>query len=203
MDEITKRRVVGATVLVAIGVIFIPILLKNDSLENVLNDSELSNLDIPVQVQSLEKIGLGDSSLVEEQAKSFSTETMSEKAHATNGISSDTENGKLEILLEKEESPENGLAESDAGRPEVGEEDGARHKAWVIQFGSFRQEENAVNLLEQLRNRGYAAFIVPVELDAHSVFKVRVGPQLNRNESVQIRTRIENELSIKGILINY
>ena len=76
-------------------------------------------------------------------------------------------------------------------------------RAWVIQFGSFMKEENAVNLLEQLRNRGYAAFIVPVELDAHSVFKVRVGPQLNRNESVQIRTRIENEFSIKGILINY
>ena len=202
MDEIIKRRVVGATVLVAIGVIFIPVLLKDQSLENQFNDSDLAEFDVAEKVRPIEKIELSESSLLLEQAESFSTEVLQENEDPE-GNDSYSQDIKPEVQQEEGVQSERESKQRHAYSSKIDSEMASENKAWVLQFGSFRTEANAVNLLEQLRNRGYPAFIAPVQLDAGSLYKVRVGPQLERTESLQIRAQIESELSIKGILINY
>ena len=203
MDEITKRRVIGAAVLVALGVIFIPMFLNDQSFENKLSNSDLNNLDIPVPLQATEKIEPNEVSLLEENAMQFSIETLSDSADDTDNKLPNSDDKSSEGPYEGVNASETGSTRGSVGDQEVREEHRGDTRAWVIQFGSFMKEENAVNLLEQLRNRGYAAFITPVQLDANSLYKVRVGPQLDRDESLQIQARIESEFSLKGILINY
>ena len=202
MDEITKRRVVGAAVLVAIGVIFIPLFLKEQSPENGVDDSDLVDLDVSENLRLLEKIEPSESSLLLEQAKSFSKEVPLEIEDPVD-IDSYSRNTGTEAPSKKGGQLESESVERYEHSLMSDSELGSDNKAWVLQFGSFRKETNAVKLLEQLRNRGYAAFIAPVDLDAGSLYKVRVGPQLERSESLRIRAQIESEFSIKGILITY
>ena len=202
MDEITKRRVVGAAVLVAIGVIFIPVLLKEKSLENRVDDSGLVDLDVSENLRVIEKIEPSESSLLLEQAKSFSKEVPQEIEDPVD-IDSYSQNIEPESPSKKGGQLESESVERYEHSLMSDSELGSDNKAWVLQFGSFSKEKNAVNLLEKLRNRGYAAFIELVDLDAGSLYKVRVGPQLERNESLRIRAQIESEFSIKGILITY
>jgi DedD protein len=80
--------------------------------------------------------------------------------------------------------------------------DPANLSAWVVQTGSFTGESNARMLADKLRKANFAAFVevVPGE-SGGSVYRVRVGPELNRSRAEQIRTQIENAVGVKGIIV--
>jgi DedD protein len=73
--------------------------------------------------------------------------------------------------------------------------------AWVVQTGSFTAEGNARSLAEKLRKSNFPAFVEVVTNAGTSVYRVQVGPELNRTRAEQIQKQIENTVGIKGIVV--
>jgi len=75
--------------------------------------------------------------------------------------------------------------------------------AWVVQLGSFSNEQNALKLRDRLRAKGYTAFVEPVQGSGGKSLRVRVGPELERAQAEAIRDKLQKELKIKGIVGRY
>jgi len=73
--------------------------------------------------------------------------------------------------------------------------------AWVVQTGSFTTEDKARALAEKLRQAKFAAFVEAVPGKTGSLYRVQVGPELERARAEQMQKQIETNLGIRGIII--
>lgn len=74
---------------------------------------------------------------------------------------------------------------------------------YAVQTGVFSSGENANKLVENLTNAGYAAYSERVDSNGSSMFRVRIGPLLSNEDADNIATRIQRDLNIKGIVVDY
>jgi len=76
--------------------------------------------------------------------------------------------------------------------------------AWVAQVGSFASEENARVLRDQLRAKGYrSVFIDRDMIGGKPVWRVRIGPEMERSRSEQVRERLALEMKLEGVVVSY
>jgi DedD protein len=61
---------------------------------------------------------------------------------------------------------------------------------WYLNAGSFSQQANAVTLQETLKKQGFAASIKEVTGPKGSVFKVRVGPMLDKAKAQAVKAKL-------------
>lgn len=73
---------------------------------------------------------------------------------------------------------------------------------WVIQAGSFAGLENAESLVTRLRAAGYTAYSASVTDASGVVYKVRIGPVLERQSAVDLAARLQDELQIDGLVMS-
>lgn len=118
------------------------------------------------------------------QAKTTSKKTTHQKSKTTHVLSANT----------KKPSPfdNNGLAN-------------IQNSAWVIQLGSFDNKSNALRLVNQLRAKGYQAFMQHIQSgsDNETQTRVFVGPQSQEVAARKMAAQLETSLHLKGIVISY
>lgn len=179
MDLQLKQRVVGAAVLVALGVIFIPIFLedKHDEKDSLLAPriqsapaGDFNSRVVPLDDRFIEQVERAMDATPQELIKS-------------QNWSHDSEGGVV--------PPVHGVT------PRTGV------TAWVVQLGSFSTEGNAETLVEKLRSDGYTAFIEQLPDNSELAYRVRVGPELTKAVADKIRDQLEKRLKLDGIVIRY
>lgn len=72
---------------------------------------------------------------------------------------------------------------------------------WFIQVGNFGQEENAVLLQNKIKQQGFPVTISKISGDAGLVYKVRIGPELDRERAEKMKEQIYKKNNIKGMVI--
>jgi len=75
--------------------------------------------------------------------------------------------------------------------------------AWVVQLASLSRESNAVALRDRLRRAGFKAFVERVRVNGKPVFRVRVGPELDRDRAEALRRRLQQTQNLRGIVLVY
>ena len=182
-SQLLKRRVVGAIVLVALGVIFIPMILSGGRDEMPLFGSNipdkpgaikrLRSLDIPKPqvVEKIEEIRIP----VDERLPAASVEPKKSSATAK---------------IKPAKPPKDGKKASHV-------------KVWVVQVGSFGNRANALALQKKLRRHKFPAFVEFVKNKAGSVYRVRVGPEAKRANSEKVLQAILKKLEIKGVVLSH
>lgn len=73
--------------------------------------------------------------------------------------------------------------------------------AWVVQAGSFTGEANARSLADKLRKQNLPAYVHVSHKESGDVYRVTVGPELNRARAEQIQKQIESSVGIKGMIL--
>ncbi len=73
---------------------------------------------------------------------------------------------------------------------------------WVVQVGSFADSSNAERLVAQIREAGMSAYGETVTSSATSIFRVRVGPFLEREEALRIKQQLADRLSVDGVVMS-
>jgi len=84
-------------------------------------------------------------------------------------------------------------------RQKIAEFTAVKASAWVVQLGVFKEKNNAVRLVNQLRANGYHAFLAKTG----ETTKVFVGPENKQNAAHMLASRLEQEMHIHGIVVNY
>ena len=64
---------------------------------------------------------------------------------------------------------------------------------WVVQVGSFSQEKSADDLVARLRLANLNAFSEKVTSATGTAYKVRIGPELDRDKAAQLARRVKSE----------
>ncbi len=180
MDPQLKQRVVGAAVLVAIGVVFIPIFLDETDRENGLPIAPGIGSEPPEDFNS-RVVPLGDTMMEQvERAMGATPQELTEPQDWSDG------SPRIAVpLAEVTATPRTGVT------------------AWVIQVGSFESEENAKALVEKLRKGGYTAFIEHLRDDTKFAYRVRVGPELTKVTADKIRDELAKDIDLDGIVMRY
>lgn len=73
---------------------------------------------------------------------------------------------------------------------------------WVVQMGVFSARENADRLVFDLRDAGYRASTSAVSQAAGTVWRVRVGPVIERDEAVSLADNIQRDLGLEGLVMS-
>ena len=74
---------------------------------------------------------------------------------------------------------------------------------WVVQMGSFSSEQNALRLRERLRKAGFVTQVEKVVVGGKTLFRVRVGPYLERSEADRDKQKISETLKLEGRVLSY
>lgn len=75
--------------------------------------------------------------------------------------------------------------------------------SWSLQLGSFKHPENALKLRAQLREASYKAYILQARTDEGEMYRVLVGPMLQKNRLADIGQQIESKFDLKGQIVRY
>lgn len=224
MDNLVKQRVIGAVVLVALAVIFVPMLLDKpedalgpvgsnlptwpdqsvaDRIEPLTLPEPPAEAD-PAQVvldqPSADMAAAGDAALAEAVQQSDQAAVVTESdAPATDAVSNTP---ATETVTE---TPAAAPAPTQAPAP-VAQSAPAATKVlsgWVVQLAALSKQDNALALRERLRTLGYTAFVEEIKTAKGMQYRVRVGPELERANADNLRNRLEEQVKIKGIVMKY
>ena len=64
---------------------------------------------------------------------------------------------------------------------------------WVVQVGSFSKPESADALVARLQLSGLTAFSEQVSSTSGTVYKVRIGPELDRDKASALARKVKSE----------
>lgn len=211
MEERLKQRLVGATVLVALAVIFVPMLLDGAQEGDFQSDTAIPPPKVEQDLsQPAPSPGTVLPMAAKEQEKTPSADAPDATAVQVDAERKDTERGSAGPVKPVDVSPAEAkppIASAKLSGQESLRKDVAPAPvgptAWIVQVASFNREENARALRDKLRTAGYTAFIERLRQPGEDVFRVRIGPEVERARAEALRVRLEREMKTKGIVQQY
>lgn len=193
-----KQRLVGAAVLMALGVIFIPILLApDDTDEPAPSRLEIDRSPSSGQFSSkVQPINDSELKLLEEQSERIVPLAGSGQLPPEVDTFEPAEN------TEQIEQPSAGEVETKLKDSAAPKQERAGVSAWVVQAGSFSSRENAEKLASQLKAKGFSAYIEDIVADKPA-YRVRIGPLLSKARAQQTAKSLKNSLDVDGMIVKY
>jgi DedD protein len=61
---------------------------------------------------------------------------------------------------------------------------------WAVQLGSFADEANAQRLADEIEQKGFETFLMPLEQSGRTLYRVRVGPRETRDQAVTLAGKL-------------
>ena len=75
--------------------------------------------------------------------------------------------------------------------------------AWVVQVSSLGSPEAARSLQDELRAKGYPAFVEQAEVRGQRYYRVRVGPEIERGRADRIAQQLAAETGTQPLVQSY
>ncbi len=192
LDISLKQRLAGAVVIIALGVIFIPLLLDGAGMEEYrrlkMNMPERPEYEFPVVVPEKPM-----PPAPERAAKAPEGGQIQAPAKSRAGSSTHRAGGRTRAT-----------ATPPAPKPKATPKPARRIKpAFVVQLASFEKRDNARVLVDRLRKAGFEGFIETHRLDGRRMYRVKVGPMLRREDANKVLARLERKFRLKGTIQNW
>ncbi|VAW64568.1 hypothetical protein MNBD_GAMMA09-938 [hydrothermal vent metagenome] len=75
--------------------------------------------------------------------------------------------------------------------------------AWALQLGSFSQEKNAEAMRDDLRAKGYASYVDVLKKPDRTDYRVRIGPELDKQYLKKLKAEILKKEKLKGMVVQH
>lgn len=201
MNSGLTQRLVGAVVLVAIGVIFVPTFLRDRQVEPVSTKTlipdrpprETVTFENPQPPENIEPAPEPDEMFMPE-ASTPPADQATERADAPASESTSDEVREQEASQEPQSPAQ---AEPDSSAQAT---DG---QAWVIQVASFRSADSARDLRDRLQTQGYRAYIRSASTSAGEVSRVFIGPKISRDEAEATKSEVDQALKVDALIMRF
>ncbi|PBQ16199.1 cell division protein [Pseudomonas congelans] len=213
LDNVFKQRMVGALVLIAVAVIFLPMLFtREDETRQVQVEapaapqapvaSQVQVDPVPVpepQVLPQEPVP-GDDDLSSNQPPAMPI-APAPTAQTAPAASASKPAAKPAPAPAPAASPAATPAPAAPAKPAApaGVDANGLSISWSVQLASMSNRANADNLQKTLRTQGYNAYI----RTADGVNRVFVGPLIERAEADRLRDQLDKQQKLKGIVVRF
>lgn len=181
MKEKTRFRITGAVFLVALGLIFIPMLFDVDRAP-VSEIPPLEQQPVEVAPELPEAPDLEPVIAAREELQQL--------------VSSDGIMGETNTLIGEPVLVE---LSDDANEPPADSE----VRQWAIQLGSFSSIVNARNLERKVAKDEHHVWTSTAKVNENEVFRVAVGPFLSREEASTQRKLLSERYTVNAIVVRY
>lgn len=199
MDQNTKQRLVGITVIFALAVIFLPMILDGSGVHK-----ESLTIEIPSQIELNENPEF-EQKVVELHAKVDELPTIQSGFIDEHSVieAQDTRQPEQADRLTREpaskvDSTEAAIVKKTPEQPKTGGD------SWILQVGSFEDYSKAISQRDKLRKSNIAAvFVEKFETSSKTSFRVRLGPFTNRSLSKIAQNKVKAKHNINGLIMKY
>ncbi|MEX0730884.1 MAG: SPOR domain-containing protein [Aquisalimonadaceae bacterium] len=213
MEQRHKQRIIGAVVIVALGVIFLPMLLRGPVERGGLDvpmeipprpDSPISGQPAPtpreVEPRALERIPIRaperDTAAAAPEPTSQPTEPASESPEPV-PEPDEVPEPPADAVTESEPEPE------PEPEPQPRPPASAELASFAVQVGSFRNQDNAMGLRNRLRDQGFSAFVEEATAGGNPIYRLRVGPVVDRAEAEELARRLRQTADLDGLIVSH
>jgi len=203
MDQKLKQRLTGAIVLVALAVIFVPIILEGP-------DDEWTprSHSIPEQPQmdyraSMELELPAPEPADQEPPGGAITEALNLPAAEPPPVETmPAPVAKAEPVVVTPK-PVKKAAPAPAPKPKPAKKTDTSIKGWFVQVGSFGQELNANGLRSRLKSAGYDTRLQKIAIGKGYAYRVLVGPSTSRAAAEKLAASLKSGQQLAGMVIEY
>ncbi|MCA5970299.1 SPOR domain-containing protein [Pseudomonas syringae] len=214
LDNVFKQRMVGALVLIAVAVIFLPMLFtREDETRQVQVEapaapqapaaSQVRVDPVPVpepQVLPQEPVP-GDDDMSSSQPPSM---PIAPAPTAQTAPAAPASKAAAKPAPAPAPAPATAAAPAAPAAPAkpaapAGVDANGLSISWSVQLASMSNRANADNLQKTLRTQGYNAYI----RTADGVNRVFVGPLIERAEADRLRDQLDKQQKLKGIVVRF
>lgn len=205
LDKGLKQRMVGALVLLALAVIFLPMLLtREDELRQVVVDApampqapsmpqiEMQPVTVP-EPQVLPQEPVPDEPIAELPG------TPAEPAPAPESVAESPVPVEPAAAAPPPSAPPPAQASAPVQAPASRLDANGVPVSWSVQLASLSSRSGAENLQKTLRSQGYNAYIRSVD----GMNRVFVGPLIERLEADRLRDQLNRQHKLKGFVVRF
>lgn len=212
MDISLKQRLVGAAVIIAVAVIVIPLLLDGSG-ERVISEIPPRPVSIATDpyrlAEEMPPLSVRPASRPLESPPPADSETDVQEAEgAPIAAAPDTSTGaetSTTAPLQERASAVQDEKPSGSSEPAADAESVAGElQAWVVQVGSFSEQEKARALREELLSKGFGkAYVERHNAGKRVMYRVRIGPEMERSRAEQMLSQLQGKTGYKGYVASH
>jgi DedD protein len=215
LDKVVKQRMVGALVLVALAVIFLPMLFsREDEMRQVRVEAPAAPAAPSMPQVQVEPVSVPEPQVLPDEAPVVVDESIAPIQAPTAPIAPAPTSvpapapAPAPVVAEKPATPppavkpqaQPAAAVASAAKPAAGKIDAnGLPISWSVQLASLSSRAGADNLQKTLRSQGYNAYI----RSAGGMNRVYVGPLIERAEAERLRDAISRKQKLNGIIVRF
>ncbi len=199
METTLKQRLIGAAVIIALAVIFVPMILDGSGREQ----SVALNMEVPPEPTFTFESDLPDPKQLDELPAIEHTEEPStdEAVTATEDTTASNQAEETPPVVEKQASAQNKTPAKTVEATETHIKTNPALSAWAVQVAAFGEKDKALALQEKLLASNFSAFTEQSGKAGKTIYRVKVGPELQRENADELRDKIEKEHGLKGSFV--
>jgi DedD protein len=199
LNTVVKQRLVGAMVLIALGVIFLPSLFSRESDGRVeVNTQSL----IPPQ-PDVRTVVITSPQIIAQIPAPSPNDAFQPSVDALDIVDTDKDvlssvanpasGDDAPISISKDRASTTVLTLNQKGLP----------TSWVVQVASFQSQLHANALNKKLRNKDYKSYVRPVNTAKGDFFRVLVGPYIDNSRAIVVQKEIDKAYRVKSRILRF
>ncbi len=200
MNPLTKQRLVGTVVLVALGIVFWPLIFDAPDVHDPIALGAMSDkpfvdrtpIPMPESFEAVVKETLPDSPSIEAGVQLAADKNTRTGADAVS----------LQALRGSDELADNSELTGSGNGDNLVDEAGLPI-FWVLQVATVGSSDRADELVAALEQRGYRAFSKQYLREAEQLYRVQIGPKFDRAALMQIKPEIDSILAVDSQVLRY
>jgi cell division septation protein DedD len=79
----------------------------------------------------------------------------------------------------------------------------AAGRGYAVQVSAYRSEDEALTLRNKLRAAGFTAFSERIQAESGVMYRVRVGPEADRDAADRLRAELSTKMGLSGMVVGY
>lgn len=191
MNQGTKQRIVGTVVLLALALIFLPIIFDGEGSYQTPLSSRIP--EPPIITILPDPVPVRPVLAIEEPVTVVAPEATPEPALADSTSVSVPAESPAEVVISEPAFSREIPSLDQNGLPQ----------GWSVRLGSFADANNASSLLQRLLAGGYRAYTRPMPGSGAQMTGVFVGPWLERELVADYQKQLQAEFQLSGLVVRY
>ena len=200
LDKVFKQRMVGALVLVALAVIFLPMLFSRQDEQRQIQVDAPSAPQMPVMPQvQVEPVAVPEPQVIAQEPAAVEQSVAQQQAPAPVApvVAKPVVVAPKPPVVTPAQSVAQAPAKLDTTQKRV--DPNGLPISWSVQLVSLSNRASADNLQKTLRNQGYNAYV----RSSGGMNRVFVGPLLERAEADRLRDLLGKQQNLKGFVVRF
>ncbi|MGN0921427.1 MAG: SPOR domain-containing protein [Cellvibrio sp.] len=206
MKEAHKHRLIGAAILAAVGVLFLPSFFKDNQLYSVDKNSQIPErpkvtaiaFNEPVMPEGIETAPSPDAMFVEGEELPSISLPPSPPELSEELVEAGVTGGDTSAVVSTWDSSSSSSASTKTQLAPPATDNQGLITGYVVRVASLSSKESASRLESQLRSLGHKAYVRSAPLNNGFTYRVFVGPFLDQAEAARVKQSLDSALSVNS-----